>query len=204
MIVVVSQHVLYLTSSLSLLFPLAIACACSGDADDAGSDGGRSGDAGPLSCAEKKPLVIGQCVDAETGAPCLNFESPQRTWLSIEDQPVIPSIVGLQGSDMFVMSVSGEGIEPGVDSDSPYVQLEVDHGDADVGAYAARPAVIDDPNIPGNILAPQLYVVALLLDEEMVGQTVQVKAEVRDLNEDEWCAEGSFEIGPPIDGPPLP
>jgi hypothetical protein len=190
------------TSKLPLLC-LALA-ACSDPAGGSDDGGSPSGDAAPLSCSEMKPLTIGQCIDADTDAPCLNFESTARTWISIENQPVVPSIIGLQGSPMFVMSVSGEGIEPGRDSDSPYVQLEVDRGDMDVGAYAARPTVIDDPNAPGFILAPQLYVVALLLDEEMVGQTVQIKAQVRDLNEDEWCTEGSFEIGALVEGPPLP
>jgi hypothetical protein len=147
-----------------------------------------------LACSELSPLTIGQCIDDDTGMPCLDFQAPSRSWLGIASQPVVPPIIGLQGSPMFVMSVSGLGIAPGMDSTAPYVQLEVTQGEELVGAYSARPLVIDDPDNPGNTLAPQLYVVAFLA-EGMAGQTVQVKAQVLDLNDDEWCTEGSFEVG---------
>lgn len=184
-----------------LLLSLPIACACDGDTNLGGHGGTNAGpDAAPLSCAEKAPLTIGQCMDGETGAPCLDFTSTQRSWQTIEDQPIIRPVIGLQGSPMFVMSVSGKAIEPGSDSDSPYVELEVTQGEELVGAYAARPTVIDDPNSTGDVLAPQLYVVAFLADE-MAGQMVQIKAQVKDRNDDEWCSEGSFEIGTLVDTP---
>ena len=185
---------------------LVIAClpvlaACTDDSAQSHNDGGA--DAAPLSCSEKTPLAIGQCVDGDTGVPCLNFVSTERSWATIDDQPVIRPIIGLQGSPMFVMSVSGEGIEAGSDADAPYIELEVTQGEELVGAYAARPIVIDDPGSPGHMLAPQLYVVAFMA-EEMAGQTVQVKAKVRDRNDHEWCSEGSFEVGILVDAPPLP
>jgi hypothetical protein len=173
----------------------ALACiwalgACGGD----DSPKPPASDAAPPVCSDFDPLVIGQCIDLGTGKPCLDFLATERSWPALGDTPLVPGIIGLQGSPMFVMSVSGLGIEPGSDSDSPYVQLDVTQGDEQVGSYSARPTVISDPNNPGQMLAPQLYVVAFFA-RDLVGQTVQVKAQVRDLNEDEWCTEGSFQVG---------
>ena len=101
---------------------------------------------------------------------------------------------------MFVLSASGAGIEPGMDSTAPYVEVYVTQGELDVGGYSSRPLMIDDPDIPGNVLAPQLYVVTFLADD-VVGQTVQVRAQARDLNDELWCTEGSFQVGTLITPP---
>lgn len=186
--------------SCTLAGALAL-CACGDDGSPgAPSDAGIGPDAQPPQCSELTPLTIGQCIDEATAMPCLDFVAPTRSWTDIDTQPIVPPIIGLQGSPMFVLSVSGLGIEEGLNSTAPYVELEVTQGDDLVGAYSARPAVLDDPNAPGNTLAPQLYVVAFLA-EGMAGQTVQVRAQVRDLNEDQWCTEGSFQVGTLVGAP---
>lgn len=191
--------------ALALVFFLLLSACGSNDSPGSASDGGP--DAAPPDCSELAPLTLGQCIDDDTGSPCLDFQAANRRWISLEDEPLVHSIVGLQGSPMFVLSVSGAGIAPGMDSTSPYVELNVTEGTGDsqemIGGFAARPSVIDDPNLPGNKLAPQLYVVSFFA-EEKVGSTVQIRAQARDLNEDQWCSEASFQIGTLIESPPLP
>jgi hypothetical protein len=157
-------------------------------------------DAKQLSCDEREDLVISQCLDE--GIPCLNFESTTRTWVPITDTPLVQPIIGLQGSPMFVLAVQGKGIDPGSDSDTPDVSVIVSQGETQVGAYQARPTIIEVPGSPGEMLAPQLYVVAFEA-EDMLGQTVDVIGEVEDRQDRQWCAEGSFEIGALIDSPPV-
>ncbi len=183
------SEALLLTSMLGLAVGGFAACG-----DDSMQQEVDAGDAGPIPCSDFEPLIIGQCIDEATGAPCLDFVSTTRSWISLADTQVIPPIIGLQNSPMFVLSVSGAGIAPGEDSDAPYVELVVTQGEEVVGGYAARPTVIDDPNEPGNILASQLYVVAFFA-EDLAGQTVQVKAEVRDRIDRRWCTESSFQVG---------
>ncbi len=189
--------------ALFALFALfALLGACGDDGSESGpQDGGP--DAAPLPCSARMPLIIGQCIDKSTDEPCLDFLSTERSWPSLSEEPLVPSIVGLQGSSMFVLSVSGEGFAPGADGDAPYVELEVTNGGDSVGAYTSRPTTIDDPNNAGYTLAPQLYVVAFFA-EDLVGQSVDVKAKVRDRNDDLWCTESSFQVGALIDAPPLP
>ena len=103
---------------------------------------------------------------------------------------------------MFVMSVQGDSIDPGTESDTPNVSVEVTQNGEFIGSYLARPTVIPVPGSPGQIIAPQLFVVAFFA-EEMAGQKVDVIAEVSDRNGDKWCSEGSFEVGTLIDAPPL-
>lgn len=181
---------------------LGVGLACLLSLGACGDDGTSTPltDGGPLACSELLPLTIGQCIDSDTNMPCVDFLAPQRTWLSLAEEPVVHSIVGLQGSPMFVLSVSGAGIERGMDATAPYVELEVTMGDVLVGGYASRPTMLDDPNLPGNILAPQLYVVAFQA-EDIVGETVGIKAQVRDLNEERWCTEAMFQPGSLLGAP---
>lgn len=193
-------------SSRLPLLALSVALAsCGGGSSDDKADGGggASTDAAPLSCDERMPLTIGHCIDGNTSAPCVSAESEMQEFHSIDTDPTIHPIIGLQGSPMFVMAVQGQGIAPGEDLDAPSVDVHIYDGEQDVGGYTARPLVVESTETPGLMTAPRLFVVSFFA-EDLVGKTLEVTAEVEDRNGQLWCGESSFEVGPLIDAPPLP
>ncbi len=180
---------------LSRFVFFALLAGCSADASD-------STDAGPLRCEDREPLTIGHCLDEATDKPCVSGESLQQVFLSIEDVPIIPPIIGLQGSPMFVMAVQGQDIATGEALDAAMVDVRIMHGEQDVGGYASRPILTESNMTPGLMTAPRLFVVSFFADT-LVGEQLSVKAEVEDRNGSTWCSETTFEAGALIDSPPI-
>ncbi len=79
--------------------------------------------------------------------------------------------------------------------------LEVSDGEAFVGGFMSRPALIEGET-SGTLRAPQLYVVTFL-DEEQLGQSLQVQADLVDQSGQSFCGKGEFEVGALIDAPPM-
>ncbi len=151
-------------------------------------------DAAPLRCSEQLPLVIGHCIDEETGRPCVNFQSTARKFIPLSPGGVIAPIIGFQGSPMFVMAVQAEGITPGEELEAPFVEVRMTQDDQDIGGFTSRSALVSDPESPTLQTAMQLFVVSFFADE-MPGLQVHVKAEVKDRLGMQWCGESDFEIG---------
>jgi len=148
------------------------------------------------------PLTVGHCIDGDTDAPCVNRDSTLQNFLPIEGDTVVHPIIGFQGSPMFVLSVQGQDIAIGIDQDAPQVDVRVFDGEQDVGGFSSRPVVEESSEAPGLVTAHRLYVVSFFADE-LLGKSLDVKAEVEDRNGNLWCGEGSFTVGDVIDSEPI-
>lgn len=183
----------------SRLLPWALCAllAC-GDASS-GSEPGA--DAAPLRCDEQQALTIGHCIDSATEAPCIDFTAETRQFIELQSSGPVSSIIGLQGSLMFVLAVEAEGIINGENESAPLVNIEVSNGDAFVGGFMSRPALIEG-DTSGRLRAPQLYVVTFL-SEDQLGASLRVQAEIIDQSGQGFCGTGEFEVGDLVDAPPM-
>lgn len=183
------------------MLPLA---ACGGDDDAPGADGGPGGgDGSAAACFDQANVEIGHCLDSSNDAPCLDFESDTRLFVPVTPTEIIQPITGLQGLNMFVFAVRGVGIEPGMQPETPMVDLIVWDGDTEVGAYRTMPVFYPDDDDPELMVAPQLFTVAVVADT-LEGESVRVTAEVNDPAGGRFCNEGTFIVGELIDGAGLP
>lgn len=190
------------THPASLRFALLAFVTACGGGSGSGVDAGASEDAAPIPCAEQTPLTIGQCIESETGNPCVSADSETQLFVPLEETPLIHPIIGLQGSPMFVFAVQAQGIAPGEDLDAPEVAVRIYDGEEEIGGYTSRPILHESAETPGLMTAPRLFVVSFFADE-LEGKTLDVTASVEDRLGQTWCKEASFEVGSLIDAPPL-
>ncbi len=143
-------------------------------------------------------LTMSHCVDTATAEPCLDFEATTRQLIELNDDTVVDAIVGLQGSDMYVLALRGPGFDMGSDRFQVQFELSVTRDGGYIGGVFGSPFFEEEGE---EVVARQIFAtVSGAADYE--GDLLEASVEITDVAGDTFCGSASFIGGAIIGGIP--